>query len=91
MEYLNLKSAAKSRLMMALVAGAYLLAIREGWKRRKQISMQHYKDGSQTLEVSIFRKGLSIILPKCFRLGVFLKYLSTIFLPQNHPICKNVQ
>ena len=91
MEDLNLKCTAKSRLMMALVAGAYLLAIREGWKRRKQISMQHYKDGSQTLEVSIFRKGLSIILPKCFRLGVFLKYLSTIFLPQNHPICKNVQ
>ena len=91
MEDLNLKGAAKSRLMMAVVAGAYLLAVREGWKRRSQIPIQRYKDGTQTLEISIFRKGLAIVVAKCLRFVEFLKYISSIFSPRNHPICKNVQ
>ncbi|MEZ4773092.1 MAG: transposase [Bacteroidia bacterium] len=36
LEDLNLKDAGKTRLMMALVATAYLLALREGWRRKRK-------------------------------------------------------
>jgi len=91
LEDLNLKDPDKNRLFLAIIATAYILALREGWKRRKQISTQHYKDGTQTMEVSIFRKGLAILTSKCFRFIDFLRYLLDLFSPINHPICKNVQ
>ncbi|MBK6931644.1 MAG: transposase [Saprospirales bacterium] len=47
LEDLNLKELNKSLLMMAIVTTAYILAIREGWKRRRRIPTQRYQDGSE--------------------------------------------
>ena len=91
LEDLNLKDAGKNQLMMAIVTTAYILAAREGWRRRRQIPPQRYKDGSATLEVSIFRKGLGILVAKCLRFIDFLQYVISILEHEKHPFCKNVQ
>jgi len=91
LEDLNLKELNKSLLMMAIVTTAYILAIREGWKRRRRIPTQRYQDGSEAPEVSIFREGLAILTSKCFHFIEFLSYVFTILSPKNHAICKNVQ
>ena len=77
--------------MMAIVTTAYVLAIREGWKERKRIKTQVYKDGSEWPEVSIFREGLAILTAKCFRFIEFIKYVLKALSPKNHAIFKNVQ
>ena len=91
LEDLNLKDPRKNLLMLAIVTTAYILAIREGWKRRKRIPSQHFKDGTETPQVSIFREGLAILTSKCFRFIDFLRYLFNIISPKNHALCKNVQ
>jgi hypothetical protein len=91
LEDLNLKDPKKNLLMLAIVTTAYILAIREGWRRRKKIPQQQYKDGNETPEVSIFREGLAILTAKCFRFIDFLQYLFRILSPKNHAIFKNVQ
>lgn len=91
LEDLNLKDPNKNLLMLAIVTTAYILAIREGWKRRRRIPPQHYKDGSETPEVSIFREGLAILTTKCFRFIEFLRYVFSILSSKNHTVCKNVQ
>jgi hypothetical protein len=91
LEDLNLKDPNKSLLMLAIVTTAHILAIREGWRRRKRIPTQHYEDGSEAPEVSIFREGLAILTQKCFRLTDFLRYVFSILSPKKHAFCKNVQ
>jgi hypothetical protein len=91
LEDLNLKDPGKNRLMMAIVTSAYILAVREGWKRRRQIPKQVYQNQPQTPQVSIFRKGLEILTAKCFRFIDFLRYVFSILSPKNHAIFKNVQ
>jgi hypothetical protein len=91
LEELNLKNTGKNLLMMAIVATAYILAIMEGWKRRKRIKTQLYKDGSESPEVSIFREGLARLTAKCFRFIDFIKYVLKALSPKNHAIFKNVQ
>jgi hypothetical protein len=91
LEDLNLKDPQKNLLMLAIVTTAYILAIREGWRRRKKIPNKQYKDGSETPEVSIFREGLAILTAKCFRFIDFLQYIFRILSPKNHAIFKNVQ
>jgi hypothetical protein len=91
LEDLNLKDTGKNLLMMAIVATAYILAIREGWKERKQIKTQVYKDGSEWPEVSIFREGLALLTAKCFQFIEFIKYILKALSPKNHAIFKNVQ
>ncbi len=91
LEDLNLKDPNKSLLMMAVVATAYILAIREGWKRRNQIPTQQYSDGSQWPETSIFREGLAILTTKCGQFLEFLAYAFKALNAKNHAIFKNVQ
>lgn len=91
LEDLNLKDPNKNRLMLAIVTIAYILSVREGWKRRRRIALQQYRDGTQTPEVSIFREGLAILTAKCFRFIEFLRYVFSIISPKNHAFCKNVQ
>ena len=91
LEGLNLKNAGKNKLLLALFAMAYSLAIREGWKRRDLTPMNRYKDGSQCREVSIFRDGLAILTTKCRDFLNFIQYILAFFSAKNHRFCKNVQ
>jgi protein-tyrosine phosphatase len=45
----------------AMVATAYILAIREGSKRRNRIATQKYAVGSGWPEVTVFREGLAVL------------------------------
>lgn len=91
LEDINLKDPNKNLLMLAIVTTAYILAVREGWKRRKRIPLQQYKDGNETPEVSIFREGLAVLTAKCFRFVDFLQYVFAALSPKKHAFCKNVQ
>ena len=81
LEDLNLKNADKHCLMMALVSIAYVLAIQEGTKRLPLIPLQSYRDGSKTLEVSIFREGLAHLTAICFSLTRFLTHVIALVKP----------
>lgn len=91
LEDINLRDAGKNLLMFAIVATAYVLAIREGLKRQAKISMNLYADGSKWPETSIFREGLAIITGICYRFVEFLKYVFKALAPKNHAFFKNVQ
>lgn len=91
LEDLNLKDPNKNLLMMAIVTTAYILAVREGWKRKKRVPAQRYADGAEWPEVSIFREGLAVLTAKCYRFIEFLKYVFKALSPKNHAIFKNVQ
>lgn len=91
LEHLNLRDAAKSLLMFAIVTTAYVLAIREGIVREKKIPQNKYADGSEWPETSIFREGLAVLTPICFRFVEFLKHTFKALSPKNHAIFKNVQ
>jgi hypothetical protein len=92
LEELNLEGAGKHELMMAIVAIAYTLSIREGLKHSKDIPKQKYRDGLCTLEISVFRKGLEFLIQKCMKFIRFLKYvLKALSHSSNHPILQNVQ
>lgn len=91
LEDLNLKDPNKNLLMMAIVTTAYILAIREGWKRRNRIPTQRYADGSVWPEVSIFREGLAILTAKCNHFIVFLDYVFKALPSKNHALSKIVQ
>lgn len=75
LEDLNLKDLNINLLMMAIVITAYILAIREGLKRKNRIPAQHYSDGAEWPEVSIFREGLAVLTAKCYRFLDFLNYV----------------
>lgn len=91
LEDLNLRDAGKNLLMFAILTTAYILALREGLKRKKKIPTNKYADGSEWPETSIFREGLSILTPICYRFVEFLKYVFNALSPKNHAIFKNVQ
>ena len=91
LEDLNLKDPGKNLLMLAIVATAYILAIREGHKRQKKIPVNRYEDGSEWPETSIFREGLAILTAKCYRFIEFLKYSFNALSQKNHALFKNVQ
>jgi len=91
LEDLNLKDPNKNLLMMAIVTAAYILAVREGWKRKNQISVQRYADGTEWPEVSIFRDGLAVLTTKCCRFLEFLQYVFKALSLKNHAVFKNVQ
>ena len=91
LEDLNLKDPGKNRLMLAIVAAAYILAIREGLRRKERIPKNRYADGSEWPEVSIFREGLAWLTTICARFTKFLTYALNAISPQNHALFKNVQ
>ena len=91
LEDLKLKDANKHCLMMALVSIAYVLAIREGTKRLSNIPIQTYRDGSETLESSIFREGLAHLTAICFSFTRFLSYVILLLKPRRQDWIKNVQ
>lgn len=91
LEDLNLKNPDKHCLMMAMVSIAYVLAIQEGTKRLPNIPIQNYRDGSKTLEISIFRAGLAHLTAICFSLTRFLMHVIALLKPRRLDWIKNVQ
>jgi hypothetical protein len=90
-EGLNLKNAGKNKLLLALFAMAYSLAIREGWERRDLTPLNRCKDGSHCREVSIFRNDLAILTTQYRNFLAFIQYILAFFSAKNHRFCKNVQ
>ena len=88
---LNLRNPGKSRLLLALFALAYTLAVREGLKRQNRTPHNIRKDGSSSPEVSVFRDGLAILTTKCHDFIDFIQYILSFFSAKNHRFCKNVQ
>lgn len=91
LEDLNLKHPGKTRLMLAVVVTAYILAVKEGWKRKNPIPLKEYADGTTFPAMSIFRAGLAFVIEKCQSLHIFLKYFQTLLPPKRRPILENVQ
>lgn len=91
LEDIHLKHAGKTRLMLAIVVTAYILAVKEGWKRKNQIPLKEYADGTTFPAMSIFRAGLAFVIEKCHRLHIFLKYFQVLLQPKRRPILENVQ
>ncbi|MEZ4830053.1 MAG: hypothetical protein R3C61_27785 [Bacteroidia bacterium] len=89
LEDLNLKKA-KPASLMALVATAYLLALREGWRRRKKIPLKKYADGTRWPACSLFRTGLAYLIEKSQQLQRFLTYLDSITKTPKPLLIKNV-
>lgn len=91
LEDLNLKDEGKNLLMFAVAATAYALTIRKAWKYRKSIAIKLFADGSESLENSIFREGLSRITAICFQFARFLTFVLKAQNCENHALFKNVQ
>lgn len=94
MEQMNLKEAGKIKLMIALIVFLYVLCIREGLKKLKKKKAQdwkRYKNGTQYLATSVFRKGLSFLLIQSSNLKTFIRYLRQIINRQKWPFILNVQ
>lgn len=90
LETLNLKDPNKNTLMFAIVTTAYILAILEGWKRRKQISTKIYADKSEWPKDSIFRVGIAWLTNECGNFIAFLKYLYALLSGKKMTRFKNV-
>ena len=91
LEDLNLKPPAKSNLLMALVGLAYSLTVRTGYEAVKKIRLINYQDGSTFPAESIFRKGLSLIMPVCSKLEHFINRYLSLDSGQNHWRIINVE
>ena len=91
LEDINLKDTGKNLLMFAVVAAAYVLAIREGIQLKDNISTNQYADGSKWPETSVFKQGLAVLTYKCLRFIGILKYVFKAISVKNHAVFKNVQ
>lgn len=94
LEDLNLKQAAKIKLMMAIVTFLYVLCIHQGliaYKTIKKSDIKKYTDGKITLAISIFRKGKAIVKGKFHHLPSFLQYLVDILTGKKLPKWVHVQ
>ena len=78
LEDINLRDKVKAEFMLALVATSYILAIREGIQKIKQIVIKQYKDGSRIQAVSIFRKGLAMLTTICTNFESFLDHILSL-------------
>jgi ribonuclease HIII len=79
---------------MAIVVFLYVLCICEGLKQLKKMKpsdSKKFKDGTITLTVSIFRKGLAYVHLKFNNLRTFVRYLRTILKHKNLLFLQNVQ
>lgn len=79
LEDLNFKNSEKIKLMMAIVVFLYAICIKEGffqYKQKKKSDWKIYADGSISLSVSVFRKGLSFIDAKIRDLNSFLSLIA---------------
>lgn len=94
LEAINLKAPLKIMLMMAIVSFLYVLCVVEGFKQLKTKKKSHYKeykDGTKTLAVSVFVKGLDALNNMFSNLSSFLDFLIQLGMPKKLTISQNVQ
>ncbi|WP_187271192.1 hypothetical protein, partial [Neolewinella aurantiaca] len=91
LEAINFKPVGRSNLFMAIVGLSYSLTVRVGWAARSKIRIIHYADGAVFPTESVFRKGLSLLMPWCASMELFLKRYLSLDDGRNHPIFKNVE
>lgn len=94
LEEMSLKASLKIMLMMAIVVFLYVLCICEGLKQLKNTKSsdwKKFKNGTVTLAVSVFRKGLSYVSLRFNNLKSFIRYLSRILSDKNMTFLQNVQ
>jgi len=75
LEEINLKSRARSDLMMTLVCCTYAITIRAACQCRTIIRRIQYADGTAFPAQSIFRRGLGLVTARCASLAHFINYL----------------
>ena len=79
---------------MAIVTFLYALCVHQGllvYSVYKKSDFKKYKDGKITLAVSVFRKGISIVIGKFYHLKSFLEYLANILADKKRPNWVHVQ
>jgi hypothetical protein len=94
LEEISLKDPLKIMLMMAIVVFLYVLCVCEGLKQLKKTKpsdWKKFKNGTITLTVSIFRKGLAYVHLKFNNLRTFARYLRRILHDKNLLFLQNVQ
>lgn len=94
LEEMSLKDPLKIMLMMAIVVFLYVLCICEGLKQLKKTKAsdwKKFKDGTVTLAISVFRKGLSYVNLRFNNLRSFVRYLKRILSDKNLLFLQNVQ
>ncbi len=87
---MNFKDNQKLLLLVAIVVMAYVLSIEQGLKNTCK-KEKAYKGQSNTLAVSIFRQGLSLLKARAWTLIRFLNLLQNVFLDLHKPQWVNVQ
>ena len=88
LEAINFKPVGRSNLFMAIVGLSYSLTVRVGWAARSKIRIIQYADGAVFPAESVFRKGLSLLMPWCANLELFLERYLSLDDRKNHPILK---
>lgn len=78
LEQLNLKSKAKSNLMMAVVCLAYTITIKAAWRCQGLVRRIKFANGTTFPAQSVFRKGLALVSPWCGDFARFIAFLNTL-------------
>lgn len=77
LEDLNFKDDGKIMLLVAIIVMAYVISLRAAFKQPAN-KMKVYRDGSQSLAVSLFRQGLTLLRNQVQSLTKFIEYLKQI-------------
>ncbi len=94
LEGMGFRKSKKIMLMMGIVVFLYSLCIRQGllaYGTSKNKKWKVFRDGTRTLAVSIFKKGLENICGMFRDLRSFLLFLQQIFAPKKFTLKYNVQ
>lgn len=78
LEALNFKDSDKIKMMMGIVVFLYVMCLGQGWlqyKTYKKSDWKKYKDGTVSLAISVFRKGVSYLAAKMINLKTFIRFL----------------
>lgn len=93
LQAMGFRSSQKIMLMMGIVVFLYNLCIREGlltYAKTKNKKWKLFKDGTKTLAISVFRKGLESICGTFRNLHTFLLFLKKLFSLKKHTLKYNV-
>jgi hypothetical protein len=91
LEDINLKDEDKNKLMLTLVATAYILAIRKGLEYQGRMPIKQYSNGTQWAAESIFRRGIAFMTTICYDFAEFITFVLKALKGRKNSVFKNVQ